>query len=159
MVDLSFRSYITDGVSDKKGFEIIKLLGKSNPEIPCIVFSTYESAGFVQRAMSREIGAKGYVIKSASERILLETIETVGNGGTFIQQELIPSMLEIKDLYNAFTKKEWTVIDYVSLGYSNEKIAEFMEITVRTVENYISHIYDKTGTNGKIEMLEKLGLR
>ncbi|WP_318663409.1 hypothetical protein [Treponema sp.] len=29
----------------------------------------------------------------------------------------------------------------------------------RTVENYISRLYDKTDTHNKIELLERLGLR
>lgn len=161
IVDLSFR---TENKADEDGyenvgFEIIKMIKEANPNIPCIVFSSFDSAGFVERAMSSEIGASGYVSKSASEAVLLQAIESVANGGTYIQQNLMGRLLEIKNIYSAFTKKEKLVIDLIAQGLKNDEIAERMQIGQRTVENYISHLYDKTDTDNKIKLLEKLGLR
>ena len=157
IVDLSFKTENKNSCT--LGFDIIKKIKKSIPEIKCIVFSYYENAGLIEKAISREVGASGYVSKNADEKTLLFAIENVAAGKTFIQQELVPNLLEIKNIYNAFTKKERTVVDGISKGLSNEEIAASMEISLRTVENYISRLYDKTDTHNKIELLERLGLR
>lgn len=157
IVDLSFKNEY--GNSCMLGFDIIKKIKKSIPEIKCIVFSYYENAGLIEKAISREVGASGYVSKSADEKTLLFAVENVAAGKTFIQPELVPNLLEIKNIYNAFTKKERTVVDGIAKDLSNEEIAGAMDISIRTVENYISRLYDKTDTNNKIELLERLGLR
>lgn len=141
------------------GFDIIKKIKKSIPEIKFIVFSYYENAGLIEKAISKEVGASGYVSKNADGKTLLFAIENVAAGKTYIQQELVLNLLEIKNIYNAFTKKERTVVDGIAKGLSNEEIAASMEISLRTVENYISRLYDKTDTHNKIELLERLGLR
>ena len=157
IVDLSFKTENENSFT--LGFDIIKKIKESVPEIKCIVFPYYENAGLIERALSREVGASGYVSKKADEKTLLFAIENVATGKTFIQQELVPNLLEIKNIYNAFTKKERTVVDGIAKGLSNEEIATSMDISLRTVENYISRLYDKTDTHNKIELLERLGLR
>ncbi|MGN0740444.1 MAG: LuxR C-terminal-related transcriptional regulator [Treponema sp.] len=157
IVDLSFKDKYEN--SCNLGFDIIKKIKDELPEIKCIVFSYYENADLIEKAISPQIGANGYVSKNANEQTLLFAIENVASGKTFIQQELVPNLLEIRNIYNAFTKKERTVVNGIAKGLSNDEIASSMDISLRTVENYISHLYDKTDTENKIELLERLGLR
>ena len=51
----------------------------------------------------------------------------------------------------AFTPSEH-VAAAVSRGLSNKEIAAELEISVRTVENHISHILDKKGFSNRVEI-------
>lgn len=156
IVDISFR--VEGEMYDKDyGFEIIRQLNECSTKISSIVFSSHESGGYVESAFSTQVGARGYVGKTADEKILLEAIETVARGETFIQHELVPKLLTVKDILSAFTKKEKLVASLIRMENTNAEIAEQLGISQRTVENYITRLYDKTGAENRVELLEKLG--
>lgn len=160
IVDISFK--IEDSISlnsakheENCGFEIIRrfsLIG-----IPCIVFSSHDTGGFVEHAMSPSIGAKGYVSKNASENILLAALNAVSEGKTYVQAELITGLLEVVDITQTFTKKEKLVADALTIYNSNADIAQKLGLSEKTVVNYLSIIYDKAGVANKIKFLEKMG--
>jgi DNA-binding NarL/FixJ family response regulator len=52
----------------------------------------------------------------------------------------------------ALTDAENRVAAAVSRGLSNKEIASHLEISVRTVENHISHILDKKGFSNRVEI-------
>ena len=52
------------------------------------------------------------------------------------------------------TNREKEILNCVFAKYTNDEIAENMNISKRSVENYLSRIYDKTGTNNKQQLLE-----
>ena len=52
----------------------------------------------------------------------------------------------------ALTEAESRVATAVSRGLSNKEIAAELEISVRTVENHISHILDKKGFSNRVEI-------
>jgi DNA-binding NarL/FixJ family response regulator len=52
----------------------------------------------------------------------------------------------------ALTEAENRVAVAVSRGLSNKEIAAELEISVRTVENHISHILEKKGFNNRVEI-------
>ena len=52
----------------------------------------------------------------------------------------------------ALTEAENRVATAVSRGLSNKEIAAELEISVRTVENHISHILDKKGFSNRVEI-------
>jgi DNA-binding NarL/FixJ family response regulator len=52
----------------------------------------------------------------------------------------------------ALTEAENRVAVAVSRGLSNKEIASELEISVRTVENHISHILDKKGFSNRVEI-------
>jgi len=52
----------------------------------------------------------------------------------------------------ALTEAETRVAVAVSRGLTNKEIAAELEISVRTVENHISHILDKKGFSNRVEI-------
>ena len=52
----------------------------------------------------------------------------------------------------ALTDAENRVAHAVSRGLSNKEIAAELDISVRTVENHISHILDKKGFSNRVEI-------
>ena len=57
---------------------------------------------------------------------------------------------------NMLTNREKDSLNCVFAKYTNDEIAETMDISKRSVENYLSRIYDKTGTNNKQQLLDYL---
>ena len=49
--------------------------------------------------------------------------------------------------------RELQIVELVVTGLSNHKIAQQLEISKRTVDNHISNILKKTGTNNRVELV------
>ena len=136
------------------GFEAVKLLAKAG--VPSVIFSSHDSGAFIERAMSAEVGAKGFVSKLSDEKMLLDAINTIAAGKTFIQPDLVTSLMEMHSLFSVLTKREMQVVKLIQDGLTNEQIAARLEIKLTTLENYISVIYDKIGCRDRSSLLEKL---
>ena len=140
--------------SSHNGFEAVKMLSASG--IPSVIFSSYDSGLIIERAVGSEVGAKGFVSKLSDEKMLLDAVNTVASGKTFIQPDLITSFMEAQSLFSMLTKRETQVVKLLQDGRTNEEIAEHLGIKLTTLENYISVIYDKIGCRDRNSLLEKL---
>lgn len=130
-------------LNGESGLDVLKQISASYPYVKTVVYSMYEHAGVV--ALSVEYGAKGYVCKSGSEEELLKAVDTVLAGGTYIAPTLVSPLLVYHNLLASLTKRESSILKKVIEHKSNEKIADELRISVRTVENYLSKVYEKTG--------------
>ena len=136
------------------GFEAVKLLSKA--DVPSVIFSSHDTGALIERAMSAEVGAKGFVSKLSDEKMLLDAINTVAAGKTFVQPDLVASLMEMNSLLSVLTKREMQVVKLIQDGRANEEIAAKLQIKLTTLENYISVIYDKIGCRDRSSLLEKL---
>ena len=53
----------------------------------------------------------------------------------------------------SLSQRELQVLELVADGLTNEKIAERLEISKRTVDNHISNILNKTSTHNRVELV------
>lgn len=136
------------------GFEAAKIL--LNHNIPSVIFSSNDTGACIEKAMSAEVGAKGFVSKCSDERMLLDAINMVAVGKTFIQPDLVASFLETRSLFAMLTKREQEVVKLIETDITNEEISDSLGIKITTLENYISIIYDKLGCRDRDSLLEKL---
>ncbi|MCQ2240119.1 response regulator transcription factor [Treponema sp.] len=153
IVDLSYKTENCK-IESETGWEIIKWLNTKN--IPSIVFSSHDTGTFIEKAMGPDIRARGFVSKTSDEKVLLDAINMVAAGKTYIQPDLFSGFIETKSILSALSSKEQEIADLIMHNFENEEIAEKLNLKLHTVENYISKIYDKTGTNSKKGLIELL---
>ena len=84
-------------------------------------------------------------------------INSVANGGAYIQAELVTGLLEVRDITQTFTKKEKLVADTLTIHNTNAEVAATLGIAEKTVVNYLTILYDKAGVENKLQFLEKMG--
>ena len=136
----------------KTGFDAIRLLSQSG--INSVVYSMYTSPSYLMQAT--EFGAKGYVSKSADDSELLEAINTVAKGELYIQKDLAEKMIQRTNVMLCLTKREREIAVCIKNHMDNQQIAEKFQISVRTVENHLSRLYDKLGTKNRHNLEEML---
>ncbi len=136
------------------GFEAVRLLRHYG--IQSVIFSSHDTGACIERAMSDEVGARGFVSKLSDEKLLLDAVNTVAEGKTFIQPDLVTSLLNTQSIFSILTKREKQIVKLIQDGLSNHQIAQRLEIKVSTLENYLSVIYDKIGCKNKEMLLKKL---
>lgn len=133
---------------NKNGIEVLKELSKNNVPFKVLILTVHNEVDYLVKAV--EIGIDGYLLKNAKSDILKVAIQTVLNGESYIQPDLIPLLNERlasrddnRDKINSLTKRELEVLVYVASGMFNREIALKLNISERTVKNHISNIFKK----------------
>jgi NarL family two-component system response regulator LiaR len=141
----------------ENGLEFIEFLkGRCKtcgiPMPAVLVCSDYEDPFRIRTAY--QLGATGYVSKSANEEELLRAIDTVLSGEEYIDPGLKLKIDRAPDVYGRFTRREREILIMIKQNYTNQRIAKELAISLRTVENHISHIYLKTGLFTRQELID-----
>ena len=96
-------------------------------------------------------GARGYVLKGAPGEEIVAAVRTVAAGGAVFGpgvagqvlaltgERRTPALAEDDDL----TGRERQVLELVAEGMSNAQIARRLDLSLKTVQNYVSRILDK----------------
>ncbi|GHV93988.1 DNA-binding response regulator [Spirochaetia bacterium] len=125
--------------------------GKKKP--PVLVYSVYDDYAHL-KAVIRS-GAAGYVCKSQGEAELEAAMDEVLQGRRAFAPELLPHVAEVSDITLNLTKRQRQIFDLVQRSRSNLQIAAELGLKLRTVENYLSAIYEITGAKSR-KKLKKL---
>jgi NarL family two-component system response regulator LiaR len=135
--------------------EFKKICEKRKAPMPHIlVCSMHEDPFLIRQAM--ELGADAYVAKSAGTAEILNAINAIIAGNTYVNPKY--QINKQPHAFASLTPREKEIIALRKQSLTNEQIAERQDISVRTVENHLAHIYNKTGVSSW-EELNKLTVR
>jgi len=117
-------------------------------DIPALVYSMHESPATIQRAL--DCGAKGYVTKREEPAILLEGVDRVLRGETYIRPspattQGVDSPTDAVRAKEGLSRREQQILELMGQGEMNTEIAQALHIGARTVETYYLRIMDKFG--------------
>jgi len=125
---------------------------KKIPQPHVLVCSVLEEPFRIQTAL--KMGASGYIPKTGSNQEIIEAIDAVLRGETYISGEHSAKVMKSYGLYEKFTKRELEIINMIKNNKSNKQIADELGLNIRTVENHVSNIYFKTGTVNRQELVK-----
>ena len=152
--DLSPEIIIVDvQLINETGFELVKTITQKWPDIKCVMYSMYDTTGFVLQA--KDSGAKGYISKVAKEEELVHCLEIVQKGGTYLEQYMAEAQNKIDSIVSILSKQERNIFEALLQEKSNKQICDELFISPRTVENYTSRLYSKIGVKNREELIEK----
>jgi NarL family two-component system response regulator LiaR len=125
-------------------------LGQKIPKPPVLVCSAIMDSFKIQAAL--KLGAAGFLSKTGGKAELLKAIDTILCGKVYISDELNIRLEKTSGIYAKFSKREIDVINLLKQNKTNRQIADSLVISLRTVENYLSKIYFKTGFSSREEV-------
>ncbi|MBO0441883.1 response regulator transcription factor [Candidatus Enterococcus ikei] len=146
----------------ENGLQTTRRIKEHFPEVKTIILSMHDEEEYVRTAL--EYGAKGYILKSSQDIVLLDAIRQVIAGKIAIdplfgnydkerwQKETDTAEKDAK--YERLSKREREVLPLVALGYSNKEIAKRLFISVKTVEVHKSHLMKKLEFETFSELLQ-----
>jgi DNA-binding NarL/FixJ family response regulator len=62
--------------------DVVSVVNKFDPGLKIIVLSTYEEPEYMQQCMSS--GASGFILKRSAAKVIIQAIDEVLNGGTYV---------------------------------------------------------------------------
>lgn len=130
------------------GVGAIKYIRKIEPSARIIVLTNYDTDEDVYQGM--QAGARGYLLKGASQAKLVEIIRRVHAGQKFIPKELAEKLTQ-RSMYPELTDREKQVLDLVKQGNTNRAIALKLGIAESTVKSHIKSILIKLNVNDRTQ--------
>ncbi len=137
----------------KDGIETTKIIAKQYPSIHIIALTMYEDERFVSHMM--EIGANGYLLKSADPSEIKRAIIEVATKGYYlnnfvnrillkkshVRTKIIPSLnTEI-----TLNEREREVVRYICMEFTAQEIAQKIDVSPRTVEAIKDRLMERFG--------------
>lgn len=131
---------------DAAGLDIIPELMRDNAATRIIIFSMYEAATFVTRAL--EHGARGYVTKNDDPNAILHAIDKVLAGAVYLGQSVaqnlaLANLAPAEDPLRSLSERERQVVTLLGDGKSLSEISAALAIGYKTTANLVSAVKQK----------------
>jgi DNA-binding NarL/FixJ family response regulator len=122
-----------------------------------IVVTMFEDDDSVFAAM--RAGARGYILKGADQTDMLRAIQAVANGEALFGPEIAARLVNFFEkpavseaaVFPELSKREHEILEKVAQGWSNAQIAENLVISLKTVRNHVSNIFNKMQVTDRVQ--------
>ncbi len=127
---------------DVNGIDLCKQVKEMYPQVYVIGLSTFNQQSFIKKMMAN--GASGYVLKNATQQELLEALEAVNKGKTYLSDEVAFTLKENEqEQVHVLTRREKEVLELIAEGLTNTEIATRLFISVTTVDTHRKNLLAK----------------
>ncbi len=128
------------------GLEATRKIVSRLPSVAVLVLTMVDDDDSVLAAL--QLGARGYLLKGAVQEDVLAAIRTVSAGGAVFGQGVAQRVLargrSAPGRYGtALTDREAEVLGLIAAGRSNPEIARELGVSLKTVQNHVSHVLAK----------------
>jgi DNA-binding NarL/FixJ family response regulator len=133
------------------GIEATRIMHKKYPQIPIIALTMFNEEHTIIEML--EAGAKGYLLKNAESKEIIEAINTVIKDIPYYCRTTSMKLAKYiaQSKFNPYQKtepalfndRELEIIRYICQGLTTKEIAEKLQLSPRTIEGYREKIFQK----------------
>lgn len=148
----------------KCGIELSREILQTYPDLKIIIFTAYDDEAYIEDAI--EAGVYGFLPKNIDFEELSSAMNMVMRGKCFYSSDIIQKISEMlrhknslprsrqsKSCEERLTKREKEILEYLCQGYSSKKIAELLNISVRTVEAHRARLLTKANAENTAQLI------
>ena len=138
------------------GAYVVEQVRRSDPSVRFLAFTVSAERHDVLRLL--QAGVDGYVTKATFGPDLPDLVEAAASGQRPVSADVAGYLLDIdEDIIEAagiekLTPRERDVVNLIARGYTYRETAARMEISVKTLETHMRHIFDKLGVASRHEL-------
>ena len=143
------------------GIDVAARVQKMQPPPRAIMLSMHLDESYVMRSLNA--GARGYLLKDATDEDLLPAIRAVAAGKSFfspavsgvLAAEYVEQLQErgLTDSYDLLTDREKEVLQLLAEGRSNKEVAALLEVGLSTVETHRGNLMQKLNLHSTAEIV------
>lgn len=139
------------------GIEATREIVRTSPHIGVVMLTMFEDDESVFEAM--RAGARGYILKGADQEEVLRAIRAVARGEALFGPSIATRLMDFfappdqtaAQAFPELTDREREILCLIAEGDSNSEIAEKLNITLKTVRNHVSNIYNKMQVTDRVQ--------
>ena len=151
------------------GLDVLQAMAQRWPNLPVLMLSTYPERQYAARCI--ELGAAGYLHKSADPDDMVAAVRTAARGeryltpaaaqalaGRAVRANVVRSGVRpLSDGLHALSHREHQVCRLLCQGHSVGEIGAQLGLASNTVSTYRARILEKTGTRNDVELALLVG--
>ena len=132
---------------DGTGIEACRDIRDENPDVKVLMLTSYSDEEAVMGSIMA--GASGYLLKEIRSQEIVDAIRRVGAGQSLLDPVVTASVLERvrrgkgQDVLAQLTEQEQRILELIADGQTNREIAGQINLSDKTVKNYVSNILGK----------------
>lgn len=135
---------------DRSGLQACRDLRKLRPQTKVLILTSSNSERNVQEAMNA--GAQGYLLKDNDGATLAEALRSVAKGAPVLDPAMAGRVLSLvkqgahqsaAEKLAQLSPQERKVVALLAEGLTNKQIGQQMNLTEKTVKNYLATIFTK----------------
>lgn len=159
---------------DKDGFSVLLELRDQYPAVSVVVLSAVQDPANVRKAL--ELGAMGYIPKSAQANVIINALRLVMSGGVYVpplilmnERAMASAATQTGGLIShpaltgmGLTERQIEVLALVMQGKNNKTICRMLNLAEPTVKKHVSAILRALKVNNRTEAViaaSHLGLK
>jgi DNA-binding NarL/FixJ family response regulator len=137
------------------GIEVTRWIRSKMRQVGILVLTAYDDDPYVTAVL--QAGANGYILKTASPAEIIQAVRDVHAGKSAldasITQKLIAQIANQRETseVESLSRRELEVLTLAAKGYTNKAIARQLNISDRTVQGHLAHIFAKLHANSRTE--------
>jgi len=137
------------------GIEVTRWVRSHLPEVGVLILTAYDDEPYVMAVL--QAGANGYVLKTAKTEELIQAVRDVHEGKSALDpavtQKLMSTLFKGADKtsFEPLTDRELDVLRLAAKGYTNKSIGVQLNISDRTVQGHLAHIFAKLQATSRTE--------
>jgi DNA-binding NarL/FixJ family response regulator len=141
------------------GIEATRQVTANFPKIKVVMLTSFADDELVMRAISA--GAVGYVLKQVGNEELIRAIQAANRGEAVLDPSTTARLLSRvreadrkaqEDAFRELSDREMDVLVPLAKGRTNAEIASLLNLSEKTVGNYVSNMFEKLHLNNRIEL-------
>ncbi len=141
-------------LSDMQGIEIAQQLRLEKSSVKILVLSAHDEPGYVDDLL--EFGVSGYLLKEEAPDVIVDAVRGVARGeegwvSRSVAAHMLAKMRGDEEGKVKLTHRETEVLRLVVEGKTNQNIAALLGISEKTIEKYLSAIFQKLGVTSRTE--------
>ncbi len=134
------------------GLETIKRLKLRDDDAKVLVFSMYEEAVYVTRAL--QAGAKGYITKRTAPENMIHAVEQVASGKIYVEKHLSQLVAKSSEgsVLDQLKPREFDLFCLLAKGMTTREASEELALSYKTAANYVTSIKTKLNVRSHSEL-------
>jgi DNA-binding NarL/FixJ family response regulator len=139
------------------GLAVTRRLRQETPDSRILLFTMHDDDETVSGGLAA--GARGYILKTDSERHLEAAISALGANRPYFSPFVSELLLEAavtdrkRSRLESFTVRELEVVQLIAEGNSNKHMARLLGISIKTVESHRAAAMRKAGARTAAEIV------
>ena len=129
---------------EMNGIEATLAILKEWPESKILILTSYLDNEKIYPVL--DAGAHGYMLKTSSAEEILRAVKKVAKGEFAIETEVSKKVEYHRnhiELHEDLTARERDILGLLAKGYENQRIADELFISLKTVKTHVSNILSK----------------